>query len=218
MNEFFSGALSGSLGTIISHPLDTLKTWKQTNYKITNIQAKDVFRGWKFPVYNSLIINSIMFGGNNKIKEEVGNEFISGAITGSFIGVITNPLDLYKIKLQNKNNISNVNPFKGLPLTMKREIIGCSIYFGSYNYFKENKIPIFVSGGLSGWLGWLSTYPIDVVKTRVQANNISYISAIKLGNFWSGFMYCSIRAILNNGIIFSSYEFFTNNTICKSDI
>ena len=102
MNEFSAGALSGSIGTIISHPLDTLKTWKQTDYKITNLKAKDVFRGWKFPVYNSLIINSIMFGGNNKIKEDFNNEFISGGITGSFIGIITNPLDLYKIKSQNK--------------------------------------------------------------------------------------------------------------------
>ena len=216
MNEFSAGALSGTIGTIVSHPLDTLKTWKQTDYKITNLKAKDVFRGWKFPVYNSLIINSIMFGGNNKIKNGIDNEFISGGITGSFIGIITNPLDLYKIKSQNKNNISNINPFRGLPLTMKREIIGCSVYFGTYDYFKKNKIPVFLSGGLAGWLGWLATYPIDVVKTRVQASNVSYLSAIKLGNFWSGFMYCSVRAIINNGMIFSSYEFFTNDSLYKS--
>ena len=150
-----------------------------------------------------------MFGTNKKFKDEYHNSFISGALTGILLGIITNPLDLYKINSQNQTKILNIKPFRGLPMTMKREIIGCSIYFGTYDYFKQKKVPIFLAGSFSGWLGWLTTYPIDVVKTRIQSSNISYISAFKLGNFWRGFMYCSFRAILNNGIVFYTYENLT---------
>lgn len=71
--------------------------------------------------------------------------------------------------------------FRGLFATFVREVPSFGVYFASYfslcKYLNANKgtfnIPkLFVCGGLSGMVTWLVTYPVDVVKTRLQADGV----------------------------------------------
>lgn len=78
-----------------------------------------------------------------------------------------------------------------------------------------------VSGGLAGSLSWLCCYPLDVVKSRLQAQGAGgappqyhgimdciRTSARQEGNkvFWRGLGPSLARAFLVNGAIFSAYE------------
>ena len=80
-------------------------------------------------------------------------------------------------------------------------------YFGGYFYCKhELKLSPLISGGIAGLLNWTFTYPIDVIRTRQMANNISIKKAINQGNLWKGYSACAMRAIIVNSASFYVYE------------
>jgi hypothetical protein len=65
---------------------------------------------------------------------------------------------------------------------------------------------------MAGMLSWLLTYPIDVIKTRVQSNNhLSMIGAYKMGNIWSGLSFCLLRSFIVNGSGFAIYDYLKDN-------
>lgn len=112
-------------------------------------------------------------------------------------------------------------------------VIHSAVYFGTYEYMRELLHPgcrtngeeslstMLVSGGLAGSLSWLCCYPLDVVKSRLQAQcaggappqykgiiDCIRTSASQEGNgvFWRGLGPSLARAFLVNGAIFSAYE------------
>lgn len=73
-------------------------------------------------------------------------------------------------------------PFKGLGITVVRDPYSYGLYFASYEYIRRwavskygpdwysHPMVLLFGGGLAGMLGWLSCYPFDIVKSRVQAS------------------------------------------------
>ena len=213
MNEIYSniivGFLSGYTSNKITYPLDTIKVWKQTN-SYQKINLTNLYRGCFYPSVIAGVINSTLFSSNYLLYNYTHNHYISGALTGMSFSILINPIDYYKIQKQNNLNYYKVplknKIFRGFPLTFLRESLGTSIYFGSFDYFKKD-YGTFISGGISGTLSWVSTYSIDVVKTRIQKNdNLSYIKSIKSGNLYTGIGICCLRGFLCNSITFFSFE------------
>ena len=214
MKDTICGMFSGGVTTIISHPLDTLKTRYQTSNKgSNNIKYNKLFSGLKYPFYSNIIFNGYLFGLNSYINNNyTNNNFISGFITGSSFSILINPIELYKVRDQNnikeKLDVNLKTQLRGISMTFLRESIGTSIYFGVYNHLK-NKLDFssFNSGGISGVCSWTITYPFDVIKTRLQSNNYIHIKdAIKIGNLYNGFKFCIIRAYFVNSFTFYFYD------------
>ncbi|XP_070577659.1 mitochondrial basic amino acids transporter-like [Ptychodera flava] len=73
--------------------------------------------------------------------------------------------------------------YRGMVTTLLREVPGFGVYFASYEFFcstleKRNPGqhlglgPLLVAGGASGMCSWMSTYPVDVIKSRIQADGV----------------------------------------------
>ena len=86
------------------------------------------------------------------------------------------------------------------------ETAALSIYFSSFHFFKDRGYNSFVAGGASGFLNWGLTYPADVVKTRLIAQDISLKEALRQGNLHRGIGFTLLRAVLVNSCIFHTYE------------
>ena len=79
-------------------------------------------------------------------------------------------------------------------------------YIGTYEYCKNQNLHPLLGGAFAGLSNWTLSYPIDVVKSRQMAQNISIKKAIKFGNLWKGFHICAIRAVIVNATNFYVYE------------
>ena len=211
MNEFIYGGIVGSVQTIIGHPLDTIKVLNQNKQNI-NFDFKRLYSGITFPLISSVINHSFMFYLNDYFLIE-DNHFKSGFVTGIICTPIINTFDILKIKYQTnyKNvNIKKImlNSEKSFIATLIRESVGCSLYFGSYNYLKDKNYNSFISGSAAGTISWLITYPIDVVKTRIQSGLVNnWSDAIKKGNLFKGLSVCLTRSFIVNGFAFSAYDY-----------
>jgi len=229
--HYFVGGVVGISQTLVGHPLDTLKTIRQnSNTKIGsgNIDEKknagikiknfrDLYRGVRYPLYISSAFNFGVFGILNTVQKHTHNYYVSGFITGGVMAIPLSPFELYKVRYQvNIKNNTGINPFLGTKLTMMRESIGSSVYFGSYFWMKENtQIPTFLSGGISGFSSWLFTYPIDTIRNRYMIkpeNGLKEIIRITMlqKGLWNGFSLCAARSFLVNGVGFMVYEFLHN--------
>lgn len=120
--------------------------------------------------------------------------------------------------------------YRGFVATALRQGPAFAVYFTTYNALKEraskhydqNKslITSILAGGFAGSLSWAVTYPVDLIKSRIQAMPLDSkmnCSMITVGrqfvqeNGWRalfrGFGLTVIRAFPVNGVIFTTYEF-----------
>lgn len=214
MNESISGMVAGGVSTLIGHPLDTIKTWKQNSNSNIKFNIKNILRGYKYPLLSSITFNGYLFGINNYINNNYyDNHLVSGAITGFSFSFLVNPFELYKVRKQcGKKVLYTSNPLRGICMTLPRETIGCSFYFGTYNYLKNNNVEPLFGGAIAGIVSWTVSYPFDTMKTKIQLHNkLSYKQAFKQGNYWKGFNYCILRAVIVNSIVLYTYEYMMNS-------
>lgn len=227
--HMFLSTSIGCVQTIIGYPLDTLKTNLQSKTIENNkILRKDkisirnilsLFNGVKYPLASNIICQNIFFSSYHYLDHKLENPFISGTIAGSIIGLISNPLEYYKVCAQN-NKYSRQNIKKSLTCGLKQSLLRESISSGTYfyTYFKMTELNYhpFVSGGISGVNSWLITYPIDTYKTRIQSGqkiNENIVSFLKNKKNWSGLGYCLSRAFLVNSVSFYLYDKILNDNL-----
>ncbi|XP_031252691.1 mitochondrial arginine transporter BAC2 [Pistacia vera] len=122
--------------------------------------------------------------------------------------------------------------FRGFTITVLRDAPAHGLYFWSYEYMREQLHPgcrkncqeslrtMLMAGGLAGVASWVCCYPLDVAKTRLQAQSPSSIQkyngiidcfnkSVKAEGYsvlWRGLGTAVARAFVVNGAIFSAYE------------
>ncbi|KJE97973.1 carnitine/acylcarnitine carrier protein [Capsaspora owczarzaki ATCC 30864] len=120
--------------------------------------------------------------------------------------------------------------YRGLVPTMLRETPSYGVYFAAYEMLclrlagpgrspDDLSAPaLMLAGGASGMAGWLSTYPTDVVKSRMQADSMTnpqyrgFVDCVVksyraegLGVFFRGFNATMVRAFPTNASTFVVY-------------
>lgn len=163
--------------------------------------ARGVYRGMSSPLVGVAGINAIVFGIYANTQRYLPNpdslksHFIAGATAGFFQSFICSPMELAKSRLQVSNG-GNKGPidclrkiysregtkglFRGLNITMLREIPAFGSYFWTYELLTRtpDNSPVstsamLLSGGLAGIVSWVIVYPIDVIKSRMQIDGIA---------------------------------------------
>ncbi|KAK9066243.1 hypothetical protein SSX86_013564 [Deinandra increscens subsp. villosa] len=132
--------------------------------------------------------------------------------------------------------------YRGLTVTALRDAPSHGFYFWTYEFIREKLHPgcrktgqesfntMLFAGGLAGVASWVCCYPLDVVKTRIQAqtpsSKVKYDGIVDCfkksvtndgyGVLFRGLGTAVCRAFVVNGAIFTAYEtalrvFFNNN-------
>lgn len=130
--------------------------------------------------------------------------FLAGALAGLAQTPVSCPIELVKtrLQLQSPSQGNSHRPmrclrniykqqgyrgiFKGLGITFLREGPSYGVYFVTYEMLTRtsSKEPIstfhmLLAGGLAGTASWVISYPIDVIKSRIQAeSNDRYSGAL----------------------------------------
>lgn len=220
MTEFTAGCMSGLAQNIIGHPLDTLKVMIQNNKKIDNFKninllSKKYYKGVLYPTALSILLNGISFQTNHLLKNNHNkkNHFLNGFLTGFITSPIVYIFEVCKVKkqMQQKIDFNKVHKTKGFFMTICRESLAMSLYFGTYYSLSEKKYSSLFSGGFAGLINWSFTYPIDVIKNRQMSQDITIKQAINMGAMWKGYTICAIRGIIVNSIGFYVYEATKSN-------
>eukprot|EP01086_Lenisia_limosa_P013329 TRINITY_DN42344_c0_g1_i1.p1 TRINITY_DN42344_c0_g1~~TRINITY_DN42344_c0_g1_i1.p1 ORF type:complete len:304 (-),score=48.99 TRINITY_DN42344_c0_g1_i1:35-946(-) len=149
----------------------------------------------------------------------------AGAITGAASTSLIVPIELLKNKMQVQ--YSNLKPgvkpqyngvvdcavktvksegfpglYRGLLITLYRDIPGRAVYFGAYEIIKRMLTPKeqkgqlspgrgLIAGGLVGIVAWLVILPIDIAKTRLQTSAVGT---------YSGMFDCYAQILKQHGI------------------
>ncbi|KAK6914893.1 Mitochondrial substrate/solute carrier [Dillenia turbinata] len=138
--------------------------------------------------------------------------------------------------------------YRGLAITTLRDAPAHGFYFWTYEYMREklhqgcrkNNDESFrtmlIAGGLAGVSSWVCCYPLDVIKTRLQAQSPSSLKyngiidcfrkSVKQDGYsvlFRGLGTAVTRAFVVNGAIFTAYEtalrcLFNNNGHSSSQI
>jgi hypothetical protein len=211
MDNIIAGFGSGIMQAIIGHPMDTLKVYSQDTSLKKKIEFKNLYRGISYPLLTNSFICSINFSSFEYFKNTYNlSPLVAGGLSGIPTGIFINPIEIKKIKKQ--LFIKKYIPYtKGMSICIGREIFSYSMYFHIYYYLKKNNFSILNAGGIAGMIAWFVSYPIDVIKTRIQSGNCKcLISAYKQKNLCRGLFVCILRAYPVNAIGLYSYEFIKN--------
>ena len=222
--EILRGAAAGLTQVIVGHPFDTYKVWRQSGYDLSyGIPYTRLYNGVAAPLVGNTVINSVFFGLSHFLHEHTGNWLISGAIAGTAGSFISNPFDVWKInrqlhKKETKNtvrqNLLRFPMYRGLQYSMLREGPAMALYFYVYHKLRDNyNFHPGLAGAMTGVTGWIVTYPVDVVKTRIQASSTMTLKqALAMGNFWHGLNTVIVRAFIVNGTSFWVYNKLVEKT------
>eukprot|EP00250_Pteridium_aquilinum_P018114 c23952_g2_i1 orf=725-1651(-) len=178
---------------------------------------------------------------------------IAGLGAGFIQTSILTPVELVKIRLQLYSSTARtpIGPlalarsifrtegiqglYRGLGITILRDAPAHAFYFTSYEYVREQLHPgcrksgqespltMLTAGGIAGVASWVTLYPLDVLKSRLQAQGGPGISnkytgildclkkSVQEEGFsvlWRGLGAAVVRAYVVNGAIFTAYELF----------
>ena len=196
-----------------------------------------LYKGASCPLLGGCLLNAVLFSTEHKVLNLCNqNHIYSGFISGVCSSIIMCPVELIKCKFQNnlynKNSINYKNNnkltfndlyksykqkqfklYNGLFLTLVRDSVGFSIYFGSYNYLQSKKNNSLLNGGIAGMLSWIYSFPFDTIKTVQQTHDLNLKKAyqkIKFQQLIKGIHIVLVRSFIVNAGIFYSFEYIKN--------
>tara|TARA_Y100000992_G_scaffold300645_1_gene269723 strand:+ start:295 stop:939 length:645 start_codon:yes stop_codon:yes gene_type:complete len=213
MKDILAGAAVGVSQTLVGHPFDTAKTLIQNKKPWIGLSFSSYYKGWRFPLVAGTVFNCTVFPIYERTVNYTQNSFTSGFLSGIIVSPFVYAFDVGKIKQQTSQTIklSDFYKTKGLASTYYRETLAMGTYFGSYFYMKEKEFHPLISGGVAGLCNWTLTYPLDSIRSRQIAQNITIKESIQQGKIWKGYSICAVRAVIVNAISFWVYETVKNN-------
>ena len=204
---------SGIAEVILTHPIDYLKTIKQSK------KSNKLF--WKNPYcgvssrFTGLIPTRVVFWNIlGYCKNKDFNPIKTGIIVASCQTLLDYPFEQIKIqRMINHTNVKNAfvghTIIPGFSATLSRNI-GFAIIL-NYAISLNDTSPIY--SGIGGFMGALVTHPLDTLKTHFQYNKTFNFPKIKPIEYFNGCTYrCSI-SLISMGIGWSIFNYFGYNNV-----
>lgn len=200
-----------------------------------------LYKGVSSPLTGVAAINAIIFGVYGNVQrrstdpDSLMSHFVAGACAGFAQSALCSPMELAKTRIQIQGYGSPIKclrdihavegfrgVFKGLGITVIREVPAFSSYFVTYELLTRNSdnapvstLRTLLAGGLAGTASWVLTYPIDVIKSRLQVDGMSGQSK------YTGALDCLKKSIsaegygfLSRGLTSTIVRAFPTNAAC----
>lgn len=193
-----------------------------------------LYRGMTSPMAGVAVVNAIIFGVYGQAqkhmsdKDRLSYHFLAGTMAGIAQSPISSLIELAKtrMQLQSSTNKTFSGPmkclkhihkkegfrgvFNGFGITFLREAPSFGTYFLTYEFLTQSKEPISTSrmllaGGLAGTASWIVSYPLDVIKSRIQAES---------NNRYNGALDCYRKSVRSEG--YSCLYRGLNSTIIRA--
>ncbi|CEO95967.1 Mitochondrial carrier protein [Plasmodiophora brassicae] len=221
-----------------------------------------LFNSVQFFAYGQAIeVVRTSFPGDHSKRLTVQQYALCGALTGVAVSAVESPMDLFKsqVQVQVFEKPAEVKPgakqfrftgaldaavqiwrhngvrgvYQGLNGTLLRNIPAVGLYFGAYEFAKNqlvgpsrnvdqlSDVELLCSGGFAGICYWLFTYPTDIIKSALQTDAVDRPARRYKGivdcatqlykqggasRFFRGLTPCMIRAFPANATCFWGFE------------
>lgn len=209
-NESLHGVISAEGGVLIEHAP------KETHYQMKKNFLCGAFAG---------LVQSLVICPMEHVKCRIQIQHGRGAADHLY----KNSFDCSKQILQ-RHGVRGL--YRGMVSTCLREAPGYGFYFLCYDLVRDKIAELtgsdehsflasFLAGGAAGWVVWSSTYPFDIIKTRIQtapfdaAKSQLRIAPVArtlvreqgLASLYRGLGITLVRAFPVNAIVFPVYGF-----------
>jgi len=197
-------ALSSSLSTLASYPLDTYKVHKLMN---ATLVPGALFSGVEAP----LIVNSVSDCIRLTVFEGMTGHGVvaAAALAGVVNALLSIPLDSYKLSRQLHRRMT----LRGWQGIMAKEIVGSTVYLTSVRYVQQLQPGIIETaayGGLCGMLAVTCVYPLDSIRIKHQAGNCTLgetLSGENAASVWRGYSFAISKAFVQSAVMVSLLTF-----------
>ncbi|KAG6527902.1 mitochondrial arginine transporter BAC2-like [Zingiber officinale] len=215
----FQNAMVFQVYAVLSRAFDCKKTNEPPSYR--NVALSGVGTGG----LQTLILSPVELVKIRLQLQMVGNRGYRSRRLG--------PIEMAR-EIIRKEGVKGI--YRGLMITILRDAPAHGVYFWSYEYAREKLHPgcrkngqeslgtMLVAGGLAGVASWIVCYPLDVVKSRLQAQSMPeagqpppkyngivdcFRKSVReegVAVLFRGLGTAVTRAFLVNGAIFTAYE------------
>ncbi|XP_018409812.1 PREDICTED: solute carrier family 25 member 45 isoform X3 [Nanorana parkeri] len=218
--EFIAGWISGALGLVVGHPVDTVKVRIQTQSRYHGIVDCIVKTYQKEKVYFTAPVDLI------KVRLQNQTDTLQSHKTGSNIQAKYRGPVYCAASIFREEGITGL--YRGSTALVLRDVPTVGIYFLTYEVLSKwmtsnGEMPsswtMLFAGGCAGTVGWAAANPMDVIKSRLQMDGMYKVQyrgmydciqkSIKqegLRVLLKGLTVNSLRAFPVNAVTFLSYE------------
>ncbi|RLN32341.1 hypothetical protein BBJ28_00022509 [Nothophytophthora sp. Chile5] len=223
------GGVAGAVGMVATFPMDIVKTHLQGQTRtggrmtfagpiqcfkhiVATDGARGLYRGLPPTLVGVLPEKAIKLAVNEQLREHladadgkltVGKQVLAGAGAGSAQAVVTNPMEIVKIRLQMQTALPLAERqtamqvvqslglrglYKGASVCFMRDVPYAVIFFPSYATLrdawadrstgKNSILSIVTAGATAGAAAAAICTPADVIKTRLQMKGSPYTGVV----------------------------------------
>ena len=213
-DHFKASFIANSIQVLWSYPLDTLKVWTQ-NRQTVKPCIKTLYKGVQYPMFIqgglvSLCFSSFYYQVQNGIPD-----YIAAGVSGVGLSTIGVPFEYLRIQNQSQRKpLSILSWNSGIFLkywkpVVCRETPFCMVYMCTQKKLRENGYHPGIAGGIASTSAWVSTYPLDVAKTRVLSGECKNITTalMRKPGFDLGLTYSLLRVSVTGLSFMTVYDY-----------